>query len=123
MSLEVEGPVKILGDHARLEQVFSNLIINALKYGNSKPVKVKVGSFNDSAFVSVEDQGVGIASEDQKRIFERFERVTSVRNISGIGLGLFISKNIVEAHQGTISVISEAGKGSTFKILLPKIKS
>lgn len=120
LSLEVEDTVHAVGDRKRLEQVFSNLIMNALKYGNSRPVKVTVSSYNDNAIVTVEDQGIGIALEDQKRIFERFERAISANHISGIGLGLFISQKIIEMHQGKISISSELGKGSTFKVLLPK---
>lgn len=121
LSLNIEESVQVFGDRTRLEQLVSNLVMNALKYGNSKPVNVKVGSFKDRVFVTVEDRGMGIAPADQNRIFERFERAISAENISGIGLGLFISQKIVEAHNGQLSVVSDLGHGSTFKVILPKV--
>ncbi len=104
-------------DCFRLEQVFINLLINAIRYGNKKPIHIEVKQENDNAYIVVRDNGRGIKQEDQSRIFNRFER--AIDDISGIGLGLFISKNIVEAHAGEIYLKSEFGKGSEFTVALP----
>ena len=112
------SPLYVQGDKIRLEQVFSNLISNALKYGDMKPIKISTESSDNKAIISISDQGIGIAKEDQARIFERFERATSRNLISGIGVGLFISKKIIEAHNGEVLVKSEPGKGSTFTVVL-----
>ena len=123
LSFEAKAPVPLSGDRLRLEQVVSNLIMNALKYGNGKPVTVRVGNYDGSAFFTVEDEGMGIALEHQGRIFERFERAISADNISGIGLGLYISKKIVESHGGEITVFSQPEMGSVFKVTLPRNRS
>lgn len=112
------SPVTILGDRMRLEQVFSNLITNALKYGDSKPIEISIKVFAEKVGIAIKDQGIGVAPEDQERIFERFERATNRNIIGGIGVGLFISKKIVEAHNGEILIKSELGKGSTFTVML-----
>jgi PAS domain S-box-containing protein len=118
LKARASGPVLGKWDHFRLEQVLVNLLTNALKYGDGKPVEVSVGRQGDLASFSVKDQGIGIQAKDQRRIFEQFERaVTS--SISGLGLGLFISKKIVEAHGGSIRVESGEGQGSTFIVELP----
>lgn len=117
--ITTDGPVKGLWDFNRLEQVVNCLLSNAIKYGAGKPVHVSVLKENDRAVLRVEDQGIGIAPEDREKIFERFERASSIKNFDGLGLGLFISREIVAAHGGTISVESEIGKGSTFTVNLP----
>jgi PAS domain S-box-containing protein len=111
----------ILGhwDRSRIDQVITNLISNAIKYGDSKPVKATVYRNGDDAFIEVTDQGIGISEEDQKRIFKRFERAVSASDFSGLGLGLYIVHQIVHEHDGVISVKSEIGKGSTFTVRLP----
>lgn len=109
-------PVEVLGDSHRLEQVFSNLLINAIKYGPGKPIFVSVKRLGAKAAVKIVDQGVGIAPEDQERVFDRFERAVSANEVSGLGLGLYISRKIVEAHNGTLSVESTFGEGSTFTV-------
>lgn len=114
-----EGSVVGNWDQFRIEQVITNLLINALKYGQGKPVEVVVTTENKNAVVKVKDYGSGISKENQSRIFERFERAVEGRQISGLGLGLFIAKQIIEIHQGKISIESELGKGSTFKVELP----
>lgn len=106
-------------DPLRIEQVISNLLTNALKYGNARPVSVSLERNNESAVIIVKDQGIGINSEKIDIIFSRFERVTDSDNISGLGLGLFISRRIVEMHGGTIEVDSQIGHGSTFRVILP----
>lgn len=115
----LEENVTIFCDRYRIEQVLVNLISNAIKYGSNGPVKIAVKHGKGNALVIVEDKGMGIAKEMQAKIFERFERAVSSTNISGLGLGLYITKQIVDAHQGSIEVESELGKGSIFKVCLP----
>jgi two-component system sensor histidine kinase/response regulator len=112
-------PVILFGDRLRLEQVLNNLLTNAIKYGGGKPVRLSVAQQADMAALAVKDQGIGIAPEDQARIFGRFERATTTRQSDSLGLGLYIAKEIVTAHGGTISVTSELGRGTTFQVLLP----
>jgi signal transduction histidine kinase len=107
-------------DAQRIEQVVSNLLTNAMKYGSGKPISVRCTFTPDAATVSFEDHGIGIAPEDRERIFRRFERAVSERNYSGLGLGLWISRELVSAHGGSIGVVSEAGRGSTFSFSLPR---
>ena len=107
-------------DRMRLEQVVSNLLSNAIKYGNGKPIEVKLDADEDAAFLTVRDHGVGMDDEALSRIFERFERAVSPRNYGGLGLGLYITRQIVEAHGGTIEVTSQPNRGSTFTVHLPR---
>ncbi|MFL5305863.1 MAG: PAS domain S-box protein [Polyangia bacterium] len=106
-------------DRGRLEQVVTNLLTNALRYGGSLPVQVKVRSDGDCATLEVQDCGVGIAQRDQERIFERFERVSAEAASGGFGIGLYIVKQIVLAHGGTVKVHSHPGEGATFVVALP----
>ncbi len=106
-------------DRARIDQVVTNLLGNALKYGKGSPIEVSVKREGNRASVVVSDQGIGIAAEDQPRIFQRFERAVSSRKFGGLGLGLWITSQLVEAHRGSIEVQSEPGKGSAFTVTLP----
>jgi signal transduction histidine kinase len=119
ITLEVEQPVVGRWDPARLDQVLSNLLSNALKYGAGRPIEVEVGEREGTAWLSVRDHGVGIAKEDQARIFDRFERAVSVRHYGGLGLGLYIAQSIVASHGGHIRVESQQGAGATFIVELP----
>jgi signal transduction histidine kinase len=121
-SLEVECRGNLFGDwdRERMEQVVMNLLTNALKYGDGKPVKVEAVESGECVRLSVKDRGLGIEPENQSRIFNRFERAISPQVIGGMGLGLYITKQIVVAHKGTIQVESEPGKGSTFIAFIPK---
>jgi PAS domain S-box-containing protein len=112
-------PVEGLWDRVRLEQVITNLVTNALKYGKGNPVEVETLPEGQSAVLRIVDHGIGIASDDHKRIFERFERAKGTREYGGFGLGLWISRSIVEAMGGSISVRSVPGEGSTFTVKLP----
>jgi PAS domain S-box-containing protein len=105
-------------DAQRLEQVVSNLLTNALKYGNGKPIQVSTGVVDGEAMIRVRDHGPGIPLRDQSRIFERFERAHHGGQ-SGMGLGLWIVREIIEAHGGRIDVRSALGEGSTFTVRLP----
>ena len=103
-------------DRERLEQVVTNLLSNAVKYGDGKPIDVTVRAEGGRARLAVRDRGLGIAARDQERIFGRFERASSSRHYGGIGLGLWIVKQIVEALGGSVAVASEPGAGATFTI-------
>jgi signal transduction histidine kinase len=119
VSLDIESAATGRWDRFRIEQVFINLLTNALKYGSGKPLHIRVSANAGRAKFSVSDNGIGIAEEDMGRIFGQFERAKSAGSIAGLGLGLYIAKKIVEAHGGTVSACSELGKGSTFTIELP----
>ena len=107
-------------DAFRLEQVILNLLSNALKYGAGRPVEVSVQPEDEQAVLTVRDQGLGIPPEDQARIFERFERAASGRHYPGVGLGLWIVREMVQALGGTVTLDSRAGEGSTFTVRLPR---
>lgn len=114
-----EEPVIGVWDEFRIEQVVANLLTNALRYGARKPIEVRVYAVAGQARVEVRDQGIGISPENQRRIFQQFERVAANHAIHGLGLGLFISDQIVAAHGGEIVVESEEGNGSMFRVCLP----
>lgn len=107
-------------DRYRMEQVFTNLLTNALKYGVGSTIEISVSSDLDTAKLSVSDRGLGIDKKDHERIFGRFERAVAGGAIGGLGVGLYISKKIVEAHGGTIKVDSELNRGATFTISMPR---
>lgn len=119
VGVTADVPAFVCADPDRITQVIMNLLSNALKYGDGKPIGVNASIERGRAKVSVRDQGMGIADKDRGRIFDRFERVVSHQNISGMGLGLFISRQIMEAHKGEIHVESMLGGGSIFTIELP----
>lgn len=119
IEIEAEKNVVCLVDQMRIEQVIINLLTNAVKYAPGKPIKVTLMKGHNVAKICIRDQGPGIAEEHQERIFKRFERVKATDNIGGLGLGLYISHQIIEAHQGKIYVESKEGSGSNFVIELP----
>lgn len=106
-------------DKFRLEQVITNILTNAARYGEGKPIEVKLFRYDGWAVMSFKDQGKGIAREDQERIFQRFERAAQAHQTRALGLGLFIVKEIINMHLGEIRVESEIGKGSEFIVRLP----
>lgn len=118
---EVDRTLVCKADRVRIEQVLINLLTNASKYAPKKPVHVTLKEDAGFAVLTVRDEGQGISYENQKRIFERFERVKDKNNIGGLGLGLYICRQIIEAHGGTISVESEPGEGSCFKVKIPLV--
>jgi PAS domain S-box-containing protein len=120
-AVELQAEKKVIGqwDRLRIEQVLINLLANAIKYGAGTPIEVTVCREGDHAKIVVRDHGIGIAEGDQKRIFDCFERAVSVRHFGGFGLGLYISRQIVQAHGGNIRVDSRIGAGSTFTVELP----
>ena len=111
--------ISCVWDEFRIEQVVINLLTNALRYGKGKPVRVSATKAAGNAVIAVHDEGMGISKEDQKRIFEKFERASGNDGTGGLGLGLFITKQLVDAHGGEISVESQPGEGSTFRVSLP----
>ncbi|MFI5119440.1 MAG: CHASE3 domain-containing protein [Thermoanaerobaculia bacterium] len=121
-ALELRAPEALTGfwDRLRLEQVLSNLLTNALKFGAGEPVLVEVSSQGGDATLTVADHGIGIHDADQRRIFGRFQRVATAETYPGMGLGLWITREIVEAHGGKISVESRPGAGATFRVNLPR---
>jgi len=107
-------------DEFRIEQVLTNLITNALRYGGGRQVEVSVRQEGGRARMSVRDRGPGIAAEDHGRIFEQFERTDdSRRQAPGLGLGLYIARQIVRSHGGEIELESAPGQGATFSVNLP----
>ena len=119
VNLSADSPVVGLWDEFRIEQVVSNLLTNALRYGAKSPIDVSVYVEGENAIVEVRDQGIGISEENQQRIFQQFERVSAKHAVAGLGLGLFISEQIVAAHGGKITVQSALGEGAVFRVSLP----
>jgi len=120
IALEAPGELRGVWDEFRIEQVLTNLLTNALRYGGGKPVEMVVQQMGGTAQVAVRDQGIGIAPEDQERIFKQFERTKDSRkHAAGLGLGLYITHKIVSLHGGQIGVESAPGEGSRFVVDLP----
>jgi signal transduction histidine kinase len=121
VALELAAPETLpcVGDEFRIEQVVTNLLTNALRYGQGRPVAITVGTSGTEALVSVRDQGMGISPEDQERIFQQFERAQGDSQVPGLGLGLFIARQIAHAHRGQLAVRSTPGEGSEFILALP----
>jgi len=115
----------VYGDRNRLGQVINNFLTNAIKYSpDSKLIKVAIRSVDEKVIISVKDEGIGIAKNDQEKIFERFYRVEgkNEKTFPGFGIGLFISAEIISKHEGEIGVESETGEGATFYFSLPLLK-
>jgi signal transduction histidine kinase len=106
-------------DRGRIDQILTNLLSNALKYGAGKPIEISVDKQNGTARLIVRDHGIGIHTRDQARIFERFERTHDARNFGGLGLGLWIVRELAAGHGGRVSVESEIDQGARFIVELP----
>jgi signal transduction histidine kinase len=120
-ALQVHAPPALPGvwDRLRIEQLLSNLLSNAFKYGAGSPVEISLAQEGDAAILRVSDGGPGIPEGDLERIFGRFERATSMRHYGGLGLGLYVARQIAEAHGGAISATNQPGGGACFTIRLP----
>ncbi|MBX3192054.1 MAG: GAF domain-containing protein [Labilithrix sp.] len=119
LRVDADRPCVGVWDAARVERIVESLLSNAIKYGSGRPIDVRCARDADAAVLQVIDHGIGIASRDQERIFGRFERAVSDRNYGGLGLGLWIARELAIAHGGTIVVESEIGAGATFTLTLP----
>ena len=123
--ITISAKENILGrwDKLRIEQVVTNLITNGIKYGNGKPIEIKVSERDSFAQIKVTDHGIGIPREQQEKIFEKFERAVPNNHYKGLGVGLYITYQIVKAHQGKMKLASKLGSGSTFTVELPLAKN
>jgi PAS domain S-box-containing protein len=119
LTLRTDGAVVGRWDRSRLDQVVTNLLTNALKYGRGKPVEVALEAGPAAARLTVRDHGIGIAAADHERIFVQFERAVTGPEYGGLGMGLYIVRQLVEAQGGTVRVASEPGSGATFTVELP----
>ncbi len=120
--IEVGGDATVSGqwDPTRVEQLVSNLLRNALVFGRGLPIRVTVTGDASKAQLSVIDQGIGIALDQQARIFGRFQRAVPAQNYGGLGLGLYVVKQVVDAHGGSVHVESKPGSGAKFIVELPR---
>src|SRR3954467_2202028 len=122
LSLVVTGEAGFHGrwDRLRVDEVITNFLSNAIKYGAGKPIQIRVSATKTVATLEIEDHGIGISPDDQQRLFERFARVVSPEHYGGFGLGLWIVKLLVEAMGGKVAVRSAVGTGSVFSAELPR---
>jgi signal transduction histidine kinase len=119
VTLAAGGPVEGRWDRARLERVIENLLSNAIKFGEGKPIAIDIAGRDGRVWLTVEDAGIGIPAAQQAQVFERFGRAVSAEHYGGLGLGLYICKQIVAAHGGSITLESAAGAGARFIVDLP----
>jgi predicted ATPase/signal transduction histidine kinase len=119
VSIRAGAPVRGRWDRSRLDQVITNLLANAAKFGPGRPIEITAVAEGGFARLVIKDYGIGISPAEQGRIFERFARAAPVSQYGGLGLGLYISKRIVDAHGGSIRVESQPGSGSSFTVELP----
>ncbi|MFP2933047.1 ATP-binding protein, partial [Pyxidicoccus sp. 3LG] len=117
----IRAPRGIVGcwDRLRVEQVFTNLLTNALRHAAGAPIEITISAREGVAVLAVRDSGPGISREDQQRLFQRYSRLEAGRPRGGFGLGLWISRQLVELHGGSLSVESAPGQGATFTVCLP----
>jgi len=121
----VFAPEAVTGswDRFRIEQVITNLLTNAFKYGAGSPVEVSVQATDGIARLRVRDRGPGVAPDATERIFERFERVAAGHHQKSLGVGLYIARQVIDAHAGVVRVESTSEAGSTFVVELPRAAS
>ena len=121
VTLAVDPTVVLRADRARMDQVITNLLTNAMKYGRAKPIEIRLRAVGDRGVLSVRDHGMGIPRASQQLIFEQFERAAGAKAIGGFGLGLWIVRNVLELMGGTIAVESVVNEGSVFTVTLPLV--
>ncbi|MBI2390610.1 MAG: response regulator [Deltaproteobacteria bacterium] len=119
LAAHVEGSIVGRWDRARVEQILSNLLSNAVKFGAGRPIEIRATVTGGVVRISIADHGIGIGEDAMRRIFGRFERAASLRHYGGFGLGLFMARQLAEAHGGTIVAESQPGVGSRFTVALP----
>lgn len=119
ITVRAQGQVVGSWDRSRLDQVLTNLLTNALKFGEGKPIEVEVSSSGGRARLAVRDRGIGIAPEEQGKLFQRYQRLASATPHPGLGLGLYIVRQIVERLGGSVRVESRPGEGALFEVELP----
>jgi signal transduction histidine kinase len=119
LRLDVQNGITGVCDPLALEQVIENLLANALKFGAGQPVALRLSSDGFAACFEVQDRGIGMPTDQQARIFGRFEQVVANHNGGGFGLGLWITSRLVQAMEGRITVSSRPGQGATFHVMLP----
>jgi signal transduction histidine kinase len=120
VTVDAPDPVRGIWDGARVDQVVTNLLSNALKYGEGRPIEIAVRAEHPWALLVIRDHGVGIPADEQGRVFGPFARATTAKYHAGLGLGLWIAQRIVQASAGRISLTSRVGEGSTFTVELPR---
>jgi two-component system OmpR family sensor kinase len=120
LQCDLTEPVIGTWDRLATEQILENLVSNAIRYGDGKPVTVDVRSDPAWVVVRVIDRGIGVAADDRERIFQRFERASGMSRSGGFGIGLWLSSKLVQAQAGALELESEAGSGSTFTVRLPR---
>jgi signal transduction histidine kinase len=122
VTVDVDAPNPVPGhwDRDRVDQVVTNLVSNALKYGGGRPIEVSVQAEASRAVMVVRDHGVGIPADEQSKLFGPFTRAATAKHYAGLGLGLWISQQIVQASGGRITVESRVAQGSTFTVELPR---
>jgi signal transduction histidine kinase/PAS domain-containing protein len=116
-----ESHIEVHWDRLRIEQILSNLLSNAIKYGAGKPVDLRLERVEDRVRIVIRDRGIGIRQADVERIFGRFERAVSTRHYGGLGLGLFIARQVVQAHGGEIRVGASQGPGAEIVVSMPAV--
>jgi two-component system, OmpR family, sensor kinase len=119
LHLGIEENIICFQDEIAIGEIIENLLSNAIKYGAGKPIELAISTRENSAYLTVRDHGLGIGGDETERIFERFERAVRRTHQPGFGLGLWITRNLVEAMGGSISVTGEKGAGSLFTITFP----
>lgn len=120
LKVDLPEPLPGLWDEARLDQILTNLLGNAVKYGAGGVIEIEGRSDGDQVRITVRDHGIGISAGDQQRIFQRFERASGQRQHPGLGLGLWITSELVKALGGRITVASALGAGAAFSVFLPR---
>jgi signal transduction histidine kinase len=119
ISLAIQQSVTASLDRTAVEQIVENILSNAIRYGAGQPIAVTLSSKAGTAQLAVRDQGIGISEADQARIFDQFQRAKANNTAGGFGVGLWITRQLVSAMGGDISVTSKLGSGSTFIVSLP----